>query len=76
MLSTNYDCSCINRENLPLPIQIKLSKRQEFFFFLFFCIFGIYIEFPMFRMRLLKCMKGLVCENPLAVKVLTSPKNS
>ena len=27
-LSANYEHSGTNRENLPLPIQIKLSKKQ------------------------------------------------
>ena len=42
-LTANYEYSRSNRENLPLPIQIKLSKKLHFF-----CIFGIYIKFPMF----------------------------
>ena len=31
-LTGNYEYSCINRENLPLPIQIKLSKKPKPFF--------------------------------------------
>ena len=38
MLTANCEYSRINRENLPLPIQIKLSKKPEMFaaFFLHF----------------------------------------
>ena len=31
MLTANCEYSRINRENLPLPIQIKLSKKPELF---------------------------------------------
>ena len=51
-LTGNYEYSRSNRENLPLPIQIKLSRKPiifyEFFFFFFYCIFEMYIKFPMF----------------------------
>ena len=48
-LPASYDNSRINRENIPLPIQIKWSKEPEIFCCIFFfCIFGIYIKFPMF----------------------------
>ena len=50
-LTANYEYSRSNRKNLPLPIQIKLSKKPYIFllhfFFFFFCIFEIYIIFPM-----------------------------
>ena len=37
-LTANYEYSRSNRENLPLPIQIKLSKNHKLFaaFFLHF----------------------------------------
>ena len=38
----------INRENLPLPIQIQYLKNQKSFAAFFFCIFGINIKFPIF----------------------------
>ena len=31
MLTANYEYSLSNRENLPLPIQIKLSKKPYIF---------------------------------------------
>ena len=34
MLTANYEHSRSNRENLPLPVQIKLSKKPQFFVFL------------------------------------------
>ena len=32
MVSANYEYTCSNTENLPLPIQIKLSKKKGTFF--------------------------------------------
>ena len=40
MLTANYEYSRSNRENLPLPIQIKLSKKPE----IFCCIFFAFLE--------------------------------
>ena len=40
-LTANYEYSRSNRENLPLPIQIQLSKKPK-------STFGIYIKFSMF----------------------------
>ena len=40
MLPSNYEHSRINRENLPLTIQIKLSKKPE----IFSCIFFAFLE--------------------------------
>ena len=39
MVSANYEYSRSNRENLPLPIEIKLSKKAWNFFRYFFGIF-------------------------------------
>ena len=47
-LTANYEYSCSNRENWPLPIQIKLSKKPSTFCCNFWCSFGIYIKFSMF----------------------------
>ena len=46
-LTANYEHSRSNRENLPLPIQIQLSKKSKIFC-CFFCIFGICIKFAIF----------------------------
>ena len=40
-LTRNYEYSRSNRENLQLPIEIKLSKKAIGFWLYFFCIFGI-----------------------------------
>ena len=44
-LTANYEYSGSNRENLPLPIQIKLSKNRRTFavFFLFFFVHFWYL---------------------------------
>ena len=42
-LTANYECSRSNRENLPLPIQIKLSKKPSTFCGTFFAV----LEFPL-----------------------------
>ena len=50
-LNPNYKYPRSSRENLPLPIQIKLSKKPERIFqvsFLFFFIFGVRIKIAMF----------------------------
>ena len=48
-LTGNYEYSRSNRENLPLKIQIELSKiPQTLLLFFFLLIFGIYIKLPMF----------------------------
>ena len=52
MLTANYDYIRSNRENLPLQIHIKLSKKQSIFFCNFLLIFGINIKFPMFRKKI------------------------
>ena len=90
-MTGNYEGSRSNRENLPFPIQIKLSKKP-----LTFC--DILLAFVVStwnfqcsekkwtsevryswncwlrKMCLFKYITGLVSENPLAVKMLTSPK--
>ena len=38
-LTANYEYSRSNRENLPLPIQIKLSKKPSIFCCIFFFAF-------------------------------------
>ena len=51
-LTANYEYSRSNREYLPFPTQIKLSKKPWIFSkFFFFCIFGIYIKFLMLRKK-------------------------
>ena len=40
-LPSNYQHFRFNRQNLPLPIQIKLSKKQE----IFCCMFFAFLEF-------------------------------
>ena len=47
-LTANCEYSRSNRENWPLPIQIKLSKKPSIFCCNFCCSFGIYIKFSMF----------------------------
>ena len=42
-LTANYEYSRSNRENLPLPIQIKLSKKPSTFCAFFFAV----LEFPL-----------------------------
>ena len=82
-LTANYEYSRSNRENLPLPIQINLSKKPYIFcciFFYFQCSekkkknephrSSISISYWLQKMCLFKCIKGLVSENPLAVNVL------
>ena len=50
-LTANYEYCRSNRQNLPLPIQIKLSEKNNVSFAYFFCIFGTYIKFPMFSKK-------------------------
>ena len=64
---------------------MQLSGKAKTFLLYFYCIFGIYVKFWTFwkhfwsywlrKTCLLKCKKGLVSENPLALNVLRSPKN-
>ena len=44
-LPANYESFLINRENLVLPIQIKLSKKPEIFRCIFFAIFESTLNF-------------------------------
>ena len=48
-LTANFEYSRSNRENLPLPIQIKLSKNPSifspFFIFYFFNVFFFFFDF-------------------------------
>ena len=46
-LTVNCEYSRSNRDNLPLPTQITLSKKEYTFCDIFFCIFGIYMKFRM-----------------------------
>ena len=48
-LIANYEYSRSNRENLPLQVQIKLSKKPLTFLPYSFLIFGICIKLPMFE---------------------------
>ena len=45
MLTVDYKYSRSNRENLPLPIQMQLSKKAESILSNFYRIFEIYIKF-------------------------------
>ena len=45
MLTANCEYSRINRENLPLPIQIKLSKKPENFCCIFYAFLGFTLNF-------------------------------
>ena len=47
-LTATYEYSRTNRENLPLLIQIKLSKKTIKLFLYFLTFFEIYIKFSMF----------------------------
>ena len=47
-LTANYEYSCRNRENLPLPIQMQLSEKVNFFSEIFITFFGICIKFYTF----------------------------
>ena len=48
-LPTNYQCSRINRENSPLLIQIKLSKKPEIFCCIFFAFLDSLLNFQYFE---------------------------
>ena len=50
-LTANCEYSRSNRENLPLPIQIKSSKKSSTFCSISFCIRGIYIKFQCWEKR-------------------------
>ena len=84
-LTANYEYSCSNTDNLRLPFQTQLSKKLNRFFPCFIAFAESALNFEHFekkksfiaqdwlpKTRLLKCMKGLVFENILTVKVLTS----
>ena len=47
-LTANFEYSRSTRENLPMPIQLKLSKISSIFSGSFFYNFAIYSKFPMF----------------------------
>ena len=49
MLPANCEYSRINRENLPLPIQIKFSKKLEIFCGIFFEFFDATTNFQSFE---------------------------
>ena len=44
-MNANYEYFRRNRENLPLPIQMKLSEKPKTFGRFFITFFGIYIKF-------------------------------
>ena len=48
-LPANYEYSRINRENLPLPIQIKFSKKPEGFCCTFFAFLDSTVNFQCFE---------------------------
>ena len=49
MLTANYEYSSSNKENLPLPIQMQLSKKPKpNFLRYFYRIFGNHIKFSTF----------------------------
>ena len=45
MMTANYEFSCSNRENLPLPIQINLSKKPSTFTCIFLGLFESKLSF-------------------------------
>ena len=44
-LPANYEISLINRESLVLPVQIKLSKKPEIFWYISFAVFESTLNF-------------------------------
>ena len=77
-----------NRDDLPLPVQMLLYRKQKRFFG-FIGFFDSALNFWYFEKKLtsqlkhlwrywlpktclIKCIKGLVSQNPLAVNLLTS----
>ena len=84
-MTGNYEYSCSNRENLQLPIQVKLSRNQKHFvvLWLYFCsaiimslIGQVFLKLLTPNMCLFKCITGLPSENPLRENVLSTPNNS
>ena len=52
MLTANYEYSRSNRENLPLPIQIKLSKKPSIFCCIFFAFLESELNFQCFEKKM------------------------
>ena len=44
-LTADHEYSRHNTDNLPLPIQMQLSKKKQIYFAAFCCFFRIYIKF-------------------------------
>ena len=73
-MTANSEYSRSNRENLPLPVQMQLSEKPKTFCQFFIAFLESTLHFKHFEKKgphsLLKCIKNLVSENSLAVKVL------
>ena len=52
MLTANYKYSRINRENLPLPHETKLSKKPSIFYWLFFTFLEFTLNFQCFESKM------------------------
>ena len=86
-LTANYEYSSRNRENLQLPIQIKLSEKASSFCEIFFPFFEcsqtkgslesqVFLKLLTLIDCLFNCVTGLVSETRFGVKQLKSLKNS
>ena len=51
-LTANYECSRIDRENLPLPIQMQLSKKPKNLCGVFFAFLESTLNFQCFEKRM------------------------
>ena len=51
-LTANYECSRSDRENLPLPIQMQLSKKPKNFCGVFFAFLESTLNFQCFEKRM------------------------
>ena len=49
MLTAKYEYSCSNRENLPLPIQMQLSEKQNTFSQYLIAFLGSTLNFEHFE---------------------------
>ena len=67
MVTTNYEYSYGNRENLPLPVQMQLSKTPKMFCGLFKAFFEFALNFQCFG-------KNISLRDQIFLKLLT-PKD-
>ena len=67
-LTANYGYPGSNTDILPLPFQMQLSEKLKSFSECFYCIFGIYIKFWIFR-------KKKEVHNPSIFEVIDSQRH-